>query len=494
LPLFKSFKAPNATISMTLSKDNFTLGETVTGDITVTSQEEFEADEIRAELLAFEKLKPGGGLIRDISESQETRLYSSPNPNTKTTATVEYPMHRGQVKISQKLRITSGYSQQFTFKITVPSNLGPTFQGMRRDGRWLQRTWILKTVLAVGGRPDVETKRDIYVSIPSAAPPQTPSSPALAIAAPVAPTAPAAQSAQAMELPVVPTPAPPREVITSCTRCGAPVSPNQEDLIITCRYCGFTISLATQEEIKTHSMLENHLFTQQAVEAAQKYMDKGILRSGVSRDAQITNVKLRYVPFWVFPANTLTSYTGITGAGLAGEMHQVQEALTDKRASKLVKFGKLMKAGASAYIETQQKNRKPVTVSLSFSSHYVWPILARRTMITEINYYDVPAARKIPFDVGKISSDSEFLNTEFNGEEAKVKVRAEVEAKERLLASGRVDTLQSCNTNVTVGDGELVHAPIWFVHYSLRGENYVILVDGSGGKVLGGGRPLFKFS
>lgn len=168
--------------------------------------------------------------------------------------------------------------------------------------------------------------------------------------------------------------------------------------------------------------------------------------------------------------------------------------MTDKRASKLSKFGKMVQAGASAYLETRQKDRKPTTVSLSFSSYYVWPILARKTMISEIGYYDVPAAKKIPFDVGKIPSDAEFLNTEFNEEEAKPKVRAEVEARERLLASGRVDTLQSCSTNVTVGDGELVHAPIWFVQYSLKGENYVILVDGSEGKVLGGGRPLFKFS
>jgi len=491
LPLFKSFKAPNATISMNISKDNFALGETIAGDLTVTSQEEFEADEIRVELVAFEKLKPGGGFVRDISENQETRLYSSPNQNTQAAGTVEYSMYRGQAQVSGKLRITSGFSQQFTFKITVPANLGPTFQGMRRDGRWLQRTWTLKAVLAVGGRPDLEAKRDIYVLIPA----PTPQMPATAIPTPVAAPIPSPVPATpTMESPVAPLPAPSKEMITSCTRCGAPVSPSQEDLIITCRYCGFTISLATQEEIKTHSMLENHLFTQQAVEAAQRYMDKGLFRSGVSRDAQITLVKLRYVPFWTFPANTQTSFTGVTGAGLAGEMHQVEAALTDKRASKLMKFGKLVKAGASAYVEMQQKERKPTTVSLSFSSHYVWPILARRTMITEVSYYDVPAAKKIPFDVGKISSDAEFLNTEFNQEEAKAKVKAEVEARERLLASGRVDTLQSCSTNVAVGDGELVHAPIWFVHYSLKGENYVILVDGSEGKVLGGGRPLFKFS
>ena len=498
MPLFKSFKAPNASITLNISKDNFNLGETITGELLVTSQEDFEADEIRTELVGIEKMRVGGEPLRGASETQETRLYSSSTPQTQSGTIREYLMYRGQTKASQKLRVPNGYNQQFSFNITIPAGLGPTFTGLRRDGQWLERTWIIKGIVAVGGRPDVEAKRSIQVSIPSVsttaqAPTPPASLPALAAAPAVA--APTIDETTPIAAPQPAAPVP-KEIPTSCTRCGAPFSPSQEDLIITCRYCGFTISLGTQEEIKTHSMLENHLFTQQAVEAAQKYMDKGILRSGVSRDAQITNVKLRFIPFWTFPVNTQTNFSGITGAGLAGEMHQVEAALSDKRASKLSKFGKLVKAGASAYMEMQQqqqKDHKPTTVSLSFSSHYAWPILARKTMITEINYYDVPAARKIPFDVGKISSDAEFLNTEFNEEEAKPKVRAEVEARERLLASGRVDTLQSCSTNVNVGDGELVHAPIWFVHYTLKGENYIILVDGSEGKVLGGGRPLLKF-
>ncbi len=484
MPLFKAFKAPNAAVSINTGKDSFLLGETITGDLRVTSEEDVEAKEIRVELVGVEKLKVGGEAIEEEgSETLETRIYSSQTSYTQRGDTIEYPMYKGQTKLSEKLRVTKGFSQQFPFTITIPASMGPTFQGMRRDGQWLERTWTLKGVLAVGGRPDVEGRKDIRVSLTSAPSPPAPGAPTLA-----------APSVTAAEPTVAPKPTPTRVIITSCTRCSAPISPSQEDLIVTCRYCGFTTSLTTQEEIKIHSMLENRLFTQQAAEAAQKYMDKGILRAGVSRDAQITNVKLRYVPFWVFPTNATTSYSGVTGTGIMGELHQAQEAITDKRASRFSKFGKLVKAGVGAYMETQQKERKPMTVSQSFSSYYVWPTLARKTMISEINYYDVPAARKMPFDVGKISADAEFLNTEFNQEEAKAKIKSEVEAKERLIASGKVDTLQTCSTNVTVGDGELVHAPVWFVHYTLKGDNYVIVVDGCEGKVLGGGRPLFKFS
>lgn len=175
-----------------------------------------------------------------------------------------------------------------------------------------------------------------------------------------------------------------------------------------------------------------------------------------------------------------------------GEIHQAQEAITDKRSSALKKFGKLVLAGAEAYAQSQQKDKTPTSVSYSFSNSYIWPTLARRTLISEINFYDVPAARKIPFDVGRLPPDAEFLNIELNEEQAKLMIKSEVEAKERLIASGKVDSLETCNVTVALGEGELVHAPVWFVQYALKGENYVIAVDGCEGKILGGGRPLFK--
>jgi DNA-directed RNA polymerase subunit RPC12/RpoP len=351
--------------------------------------------------------------------------------------------------------------------------------GIREDN---QEAWFIVEDVILASAKNPQAFKSHTEQVPMTAPtPPVPTAPA----APTVPLQPAPQPPVPVQKPVQPPP-------TNCTNCGAPLTVTQEDLVSTCRYCGFTMTVATREEIKKHSMLENRLFAQQAVEAAQKYMDKGILRVGVSKDASITNVKLRYVPFWVCSANANTFFRGTTGSGIMGEIHQAQEAVTDKRAGGLKKFGKLVLAGAKAYSEMQQKDRRPQNVSYSFSNNYVWPALARQTMISEINYYDVPAARKIPFDVGKIPPDAEFLNIELNEEEAKAKVKAEVEAKERLIASGKVDTLETSNTNVVLGEAELVHAPVWFVHYTLKGENYVIAVDGCEGKVLGGGRPLFK--
>lgn len=455
---------PKASISLELAKWHLSPGENVEGNVIVKSEEGFDAAGIRCEIECIEDVKSRVSEYDSSSKRMIEKEVWNRITHYSEKPTIFGPIH-----------IASGSTQTFPITIRLPTSAWLTYKGADR-----KLTWSIKGVIAVEGRPDATSKTlEIEVKEPQQI--QPPPLPVPQMAA--APT---------MVEAAKPEPPPSLPLPTNCSRCGAPLNLTQEDLVITCRYCGFTMTVATRAEIKRHSMLENRLFAQQAVEAARKYMDKGIFRVGVSKEALITDVKLRYVPFWVCQVTTNTYFRGVTGTGIMGEVHQAQEAVADKRSSGLAKLGKLVLAGAKAYAETQQKDRQPQTVAYSFSNTYIWPTLARRTMISEINYYDVPAGRKIPFDVGKIPPDAEFLNVELNEEEAKAKIRSEVEAKERLIACGKVDTLETCSTNFVMSEAELVHAPVWFVHYTLGGENYVVAVEGCEGKVLGGGRPLFK--
>lgn len=472
MSFFRKFKErltpPNASISLELARWRFSPGEIVQGNLIVKSDEDFDATQIRCEIECVEEIKSR------VSE------YDSSSKRTVEREVWNRITHFSEKpSICESVHVVKRATQTFPISIKLPISAWLTYKGADR-----KLTWSIKGVIAVNDRPDLASKTiEIEVGEPQQIqqPPQPITTPQVTAVPAMVETA-KIQPTQNLPLP------------TSCSRCGAPLSVTQEDLIITCRYCGFTMTVATREEIKRHSMLENSLFAQQAVEAAKKYMDKGILRVGVSKEATITNVKLRYVPFWVCSVSTNTYFRGVAGTGITGEIHQAEEAVTDKRASGLKKFGKLVLAGAKAYAEIQQKDRRPQTVSYSFTNNYIWPTLARRTIISEINYYDVPAARKIPFDAGKIPPDADFLSIELNEQEAKAKIKAEIEAKERLIASGKVDTLETCSTNIAMGELELVHAPVWFIHYTLKGENYVIAVDGCEGKVLGGGRPLFKIA
>ena len=147
MPLLKTFQAPKASLSINMAKDNFALGETITGELVFTSNEEFEAKEIRVELQGAERLRSGGEPIRGASETLETRLYSSRTTTVQKGTTVEYNMYNGQSKVNERFMVPRGFNQQYSFRITIPSQLGPTFQGVRMDGQWLERTWILKGVV-----------------------------------------------------------------------------------------------------------------------------------------------------------------------------------------------------------------------------------------------------------------------------------------------------------------------------------------------------------
>jgi hypothetical protein len=78
---------------------------------------------------------------------------------------------------------------------------------------------------------------------------------------------------------------------------------------------------------------------------------------------------------------------------------------------------------------------------------------------------------------------------------------SEVEAKSQAAALGqklaeheakkRVDTLESIQAYPTTYDGELLHAPVWFMEYAHKGKQMFVLIDGGSGQVMNGERPAF---
>ncbi|MHA2315874.1 MAG: hypothetical protein ACXACF_11470 [Candidatus Hermodarchaeia archaeon] len=56
--LFKRFKKPKASVSLTIPKSTFELGDTLKGAITVSCEDEFDATGVRAELRCIEKRRP----------------------------------------------------------------------------------------------------------------------------------------------------------------------------------------------------------------------------------------------------------------------------------------------------------------------------------------------------------------------------------------------------------------------------------------------------
>jgi hypothetical protein len=159
MSLLKKFKdrltSPRARISLQLSKNNFVLGENAAATLAVSSDEEFDAQEIRVEIECVEKARVtkyeyDSLAKRDVQrEVQEHRtLYFAKLPATG-------PQH-----------ITQGFSQNFQASVNFPTVGTPTLQSVNS-----RVSWFVKGVIAVHERPDV-TSLPIEIQVyPSTAKP-----------------------------------------------------------------------------------------------------------------------------------------------------------------------------------------------------------------------------------------------------------------------------------------------------------------------------------
>jgi hypothetical protein len=158
MSFFKRFKdrltSPNARISLQFNKNSFALGENAEGTITVTSDEEFDAKEIRCEIQCIEearKIKP----VYDATAKREVLREAR-----ESTA-----LYSAKPAASGPLHITKGFSQTFPITINIPAGGRPTFKSIDSSV-----AWPVKAVIAVEDRPDVTSQTaEIQVTQPSAA-------------------------------------------------------------------------------------------------------------------------------------------------------------------------------------------------------------------------------------------------------------------------------------------------------------------------------------
>jgi len=144
---------PKVTLSLNLNKSTYFLGENLEGELTLSSNEDFDADEIRCEFQCIESVKVQKRfydptlkreVIRDVWENAV--LYSA------------------RPCLSGPTHISKGFFGKLPFSINIPITMKPTYKGVDR-----RVTWEIKGVVAVKGRPDA-TSSIIEVQVAQPAP------------------------------------------------------------------------------------------------------------------------------------------------------------------------------------------------------------------------------------------------------------------------------------------------------------------------------------
>lgn len=235
-----------------------------------------------------------------------------------------------------------------------------------------------------------------------------------------------------------------------CTNCGAPLSFNPGEVVVTCRYCGQTVVISTGEAFTLeHSIVLNALDANKAMDMVRAWMRSGFMMpSDLAKKAAFVKVDNNYLPFWDVHDLAKTHYKGIF------------ERITP-----------------------------PVVKEADIEKEYDWIVLGRKGSEFPTQDYAIPLSGKIPYDFKKLEPNAKVLNSELDTEEAKEQAKLEVEARHKFLASQDVDRIIEMTTVHDVTATTLVHAPIWFMPYSYKGKQYELILDGATGQVIKGDIP-----
>jgi len=239
-----------------------------------------------------------------------------------------------------------------------------------------------------------------------------------------------------------------------CSHCGAPVEFKPGELVATCKYCGFTTVIETGQAFNfEHSVLINSYTPEQIEGLVRDWMRSGFMKPGnLSKKSKITEKNLVYLPFWVVTVETTTKYKGI--------FERISPAI--------VKEGQIQR-------------------------EYNWLVLARDAAGFPTREYDVPLAGKVPYDFRKIEGFAKLLNSEMERDQALELARQQIDGHHRFLLQQDIDRIVEAQTSVDLKQMVYLHAPVWFIKYEYKGNNYQMIVDGAKGMVLKGDIPSAKF-
>jgi len=267
-----------------------------------------------------------------------------------------------------------------------------------------------------------------------------------------------------------------------CPACGAPIKPAFGEMVITCDYCGGSVTLGGDgwKEINKHTMLPLKVLDRNAALAAVKtYVDQGFFHRNDFAESTVAEEKLSYIPFWVMPASASTTYqyqavattVGAT-AGTIAAGALLGSALGGRRGGVAVVpiFGG----------PVVNPNR-----SETVSGQFEYPVVAVKSMAAyQPKDYQFGLTERTFFDKKNIPDGTAILNGDLAEDAARHAAEAYVQQLQSEIVHKKHSMVSQIHTQVNVAEGELLHVPIWYFVLAHKNAKSTVLVDGHAGRVI----------
>lgn len=283
--------------------------------------------------------------------------------------------------------------------------------------------------------------------------------------------------------PAAPTIAPAGAQELKCPSCGAPIKPTFGDAVVTCEYCGGSVSLggAGWSAIQKHTMLLLKVADQAAALATVKaHVDTGLFHRHLFEESTVAESRLSYVPFWVVPASASTTYTYQDAVASVGS------TVGTIAAAELL--GGALGGGRGRGVSVIPIMAGPVvnpTRSETISGQYEFPVVAVKSMSGyQPRDYQFQLSERQLFDRKSVPSGTEILNGDMTEEAARVAAKGLVEQMQSDLVHKKHSMVSNIASRVEISEGELLHVPIWYFALEHKGKRSTVVVDANAGRVI----------
>lgn len=269
--------------------------------------------------------------------------------------------------------------------------------------------------------------------------------------------------------------------LLNCPHCNAPIDYSLGETLFTCKYCGYTFSMLKEGEYKEiaqgkHFLLVNNYNETEIQEVTRDWMRKGLFKAGdLAEKSEIPERELKFVPIWIVNVRADTIYHGKS---------KIVEV--EKRTRRSSKSGE-------PPIEEEIRKVRWIDKSGHFSDVIDWKVLATKGMSLPLGELALSIDRKVPFQIENVSPGAKLINGDMHEALAKEEAEVGIRNYHRGMASREVDQLQSINTNVHVGEAQLLTIPFWFIRYKYKNKLYPVILNGSSGEVVEGSAPMGRY-
>jgi DNA-directed RNA polymerase subunit RPC12/RpoP len=280
-----------------------------------------------------------------------------------------------------------------------------------------------------------------------------------------------------------------------CPSCGAPISPKFGEMVITCEYCGSSITLenAGWKNIAKHTMLPISIVDKDDItDKLRKMMDKGLLHRHLQESSKLEQLDLTMVPYWIIPATARTNLVATDIAASVGSIATTAAlfgvmggAMGGGFGSRRGGFGPGMMDGmlmgsmlGGGGMMGPSNTKKAYTIDASYNC----PIIALKALTSyQPHDYEFALDGRIDFDAKKIPKSVKVLNGDINEDAAKNQAKTIVDQLQSERAHSKYHMIQQIDTQIDVSSGELLHAPIWLARYDHRYKKIILVVDANTG-------------